>query len=58
MSNIVSMTSLDRFALPISPAPALSCQQNHESHMDGDLPMHSLVSKPLTQPCQSSQALS
>lgn len=40
MSNVLSMTSLDRFALQISPAPVLSCQQNHESHMDDDSPIY------------------
>lgn len=32
------MTSLDPFALLISSAPVLSCQQDHETHMDGDPP--------------------
>lgn len=48
------MTSLDPFALLISSAPVLSCQQDHETHMDGDPPYVRLVSKPLMQPCQSS----
>jgi hypothetical protein len=37
------MTSLDRFALLISSLPVLSCQQNHESHMDGDSPIYACI---------------
>lgn len=43
------MTSLDPFALLISSAPVLSCQQDHETHMDGDPPyvrLHLLLCRP------------